>query len=285
MTNPADNSAGVARQGGGLSAIIAGQGALPEILAGALRTAGAPFVLAGIDGFAPEGCDIVFRLERLIPFLDALHDRGVERVVFAGALHRPRLDPALFDPRTAALVPRFLAAMQGGDDAALRVVIALFEEKGFSVVGATDLAPDLLPGAGVLGRVAPDAAAERDAARAARIVAALGAVDVGQAAVVARGICLGVEAIAGTDALLDAVAALPGPLRAGARAGLIYKAPKPGQDRRIDLPALGPETVTRAHAAGLAGVAFQPGGVMLLDRGATVARADSLGLFLWAWAP
>lgn len=281
MTGPGDIGVGAA----GATAIIAGQGALPGLLAGALRAAGVPFVLAGIEGFAPEGCDLVFRLERLIPFLDALRGQGVARVVFAGALHRPRLDPALFDPRTAALVPRFLAAMQGGDDATLRTVISLFEENGFNVLGAGDLLPDLLPAAGVLGRVAPDAGAERDAARAAEIVAALGAVDVGQAAVVARGICLSVEAIAGTDAMLDTVAGLPAHLRAPGRAGLLYKAAKPGQDRRIDLPALGPATVARAHAARLAGIAFQPDGVMLIDRATMVARADDLGLFLWAWAP
>lgn len=269
----------------GLTAIVAGAGALPAIVDGALRSAGRPVLMTGIEDFAPQGCDLVFRLERLVPFIDALHDRAVARVVFAGALHRPRLDPALFDPRTAALVPRFLAAMQGGDDATLRAVIGLFEENGLPVVGAADLVPDLVPGAGVLGRVAPDAATERDAARAAAIVAALGAVDVGQATVVARGICLGVEAIAGTDALLDAVAGLPVDLRVRDRAGLLYKAAKPGQDRRIDLPALGPGTVTRAHAAGLAGIGFQPGGVMLLDRAGMVARADDLGLFLWAWAP
>jgi DUF1009 family protein len=268
-----------------VTAIVAGAGALPLTLAGVLRAAGAPFVLAGVEGFAPEGSDVMFRLERLMPFLDTLHDRGVARVAFAGALHRPRLDPAMFDPRTAALAPRFVAAMQGGDDATLREVIALFEENGLEVVGAADLAPDLLPGPGVLGRVAPDRVAESDAARAAGIVAALGAVDVGQAAVVARGVCLGVEAIAGTDALLDMVAGLPGHLRARGRAGLLYKAAKPMQDRRIDLPALGPGTVARAHGAGLAGVAFQPGGVMVLDLEATVARADDLGLFLWAWAP
>lgn len=285
MAEPAQDGAPPKTETEAPTAIVAGAGALPLALAQALRAADSPFLLTGVEGFAPEECDIVFRLERLMPFLDALHDRGVGRVVFAGALHRPRLDPGLFDPRTAALAPRFVAAMQGGDDATLREVIALFEENGLEVAGAADLAPDLLPGPGVLGRVAPDRAAENDAARAAAIVAALGAVDVGQAAVVARGVCLGVEAIAGTDALLDMVAGLPGHLRARGRAGLLYKAAKPGQDRRIDLPALGPETVTRAHAAGLAGVAFQPGGVMVLDRAATAARADDLGLFLWAWAP
>lgn len=261
------------------TAIIAGAGRLPAILAAALDQ---PLVCA-LDGYVPEGVTVAqnFRVERLVPFLHSLSDAGVERVVFAGAVQRPRLDPALFDPATAQMVPRLLAAMQGGDDATLRAVIGIFEEAGFAVLGAQDVAPDLVPAAAVLAGE-PSAADRQDAARAASIVAALGAVDVGQGAVVAQGLCLAVEALPGTDAMLDWVAQTarrPNPQ--GAK-GVFYKAPKPGQDRRIDLPALGLETLDRADAAGLAGIAFEAGGVILLDRAAMVERAEQLGLFLWA---
>ncbi len=260
------------------TAIIAGSGALPGVLAAALD---APMVCA-LDGFTPSGVavDQVFRVERLVPFLRLLEERGVTQVVFAGAVQRPRLDPSLFDAATAQLVPRLMAAMQAGDDATLRAVIGLFEEFGFAVVGADDIAPDLIAAPGVLvGSLTPRD--EADATRAAAIVAALGAVDVGQGAVVSQGLCLAVEALPGTDAMLDWVAAtrtLPGP------SGVFYKAPKPGQDRRVDLPAIGVETLRRAHAAGLAGVAFAAGGVLLLDRPALEAEAARFGLFLWSRA-
>ena len=273
----------------GRTAIIAGRGRLPMLLCEALEAAGAAPVLAELEGFAVEGAGARpverFRVERLVPFLDRLHDLGVVRVAFAGAVQRPRLEPALFDARTAALVPRLVAAMQAGDDATLREVIALFEEAGFAVAGAAELVPELVPGPGVLGAHAPAEADATDAARAADIVAALGAVDVGQGAVVARGLCLAVEALPGTDAMLAALAALPRPALLPRPAGLLYKAPKPGQDRRIDLPALGPATVAAAVAAGLAGIAFEAGGTLLLDRTEAVAAADAAGLFLWARAP
>ncbi len=266
-------------------AIIAGTGRLPMLLVAALEKAGRPYLLAEIDGF-PVTADRPkerFRIERLALFIDRLHDLGITDVVFAGAVSRPRLDPALFDPFTAALVPRLVAAMQAGDDATLREVIAIFEEDGFAVVGADVIAPDLVPGPGILGRIDPTEADEADVQRAAMIVAALGSVDVGQGAVVAQGLCLAVEALPGTDAMLAEAARhahlRPDPEGAG---GVIYKAVKPGQDRRIDLPALGPDTLRLAHAAGLAGIAFEAGGVMLLDREEMVALADSLGLFLWA---
>ncbi len=261
------------------TALIAGTGALPAALWPHL---GPDAVLAEMEGFPAEvpGVDpIRFRLERLVPLIERLEDLGVTRVCFAGAVRRPRLDPEAFDARTAALVPRLIAAMGQGDDGALRAVIGLFEEFGFTVAGLADLAPDLVPGPGVLAG-APTEAARRDIARAAEIVAGLGALDLGQGAVVAAGLCLAVETLPGTDAMLEFVRqtkAMPG--------GVLYKAPKPAQDRRIDLPAIGPETVARAAAAGLSGIGFEAGGAVLLDRAATLAAADAAGLFLWSRAP
>jgi DUF1009 family protein len=271
------------------TAIIAGQGALPGLLVQSLEAARTPFLIAEMAGFpslVPGQDAIPFRVERLVPFFDQLADAGVTRVCFAGAVRRPRLDPELFDNRTASLVPRLVAAMQAGDDAALRAVIGLFEEFDFEVVGADTLAPDLVPGPGVLtGTVT--AADAQDAARAAEIVAGLGALDLGQGAVVAQGLCLAVETLPGTDAMLDFVALyVEGlrPDRAGAK-GLLYKASKPGQDRRIDLPALGPGTVRAAARAGLGGIAWAAGSVLLLDRTEMMAEAERLGLFLWSRQP
>ncbi len=205
-----------------------------------------------------------------------LSDQGVTEVCFAGAVKRPRLDPSLFDPATAQLVPRMLAAMQAGDDATLREFIAIFEEEGFEIKAIPDLAPALLPGPGLLaGKTTPQD--EADTTRAAEIVAALGAVDVGQGAIVAQGQCLAVEALPGTDAMLAYVATLTRPPK-----GVFYKAAKPGQDRRIDLPTIGPHTMQAAAAAGLAGVAFEAGAVICLNLPLMQAEAARLNLFLWA---
>jgi DUF1009 family protein len=258
-------------------AIIAGTGALPKLVFEALDRKA---VVCGLDGFAVDvaGAES-FRVERLVPFLDNLRDRGIARVVFAGAIQRPRLDPSLFDQNTARLVPQLLGAMQAGDDATLRAVIEIFEDWDLQVVGAHEIAPDLVPEAGILSGMV-SSVDEADAERAATIVAALGAVDVGQGAVVAGGLCLAVESLPGTDAMLG-FAATHHTLKNGAR-GVFYKAPKPDQDLRIDLPAIGVETVRNAAAAGLSGIAWQAGGVMLLDRAAVVQAAETAGIFLWS---
>jgi UDP-2,3-diacylglucosamine hydrolase len=261
-------------------AIIAGTGELPAELLAQLPEA--PLVCA-VEGYPPAGLDpdLTFRVERLVPLLRGLADKGVESVVFAGVVHRPRLDPGLFDPETAALMPRLLPAMQLGDDAILRAVIALFEEFGFAVRGIADCAPALLAEAGVLGAVAPAARLEADAARGAEILHVLAPLDLGQGCVVADGLCLSVETLYGTDAMLAHVAASRD-LREPRSGGVLVKRAKAGQELRIDLPAIGPATIAAAREARLVGICLQAGHAVILRRAETLAAADAAGIALWA---
>lgn len=262
------------------TALIAGTGALPALLV-ARRPDLLVCELEGFPAAVPGADPVRFRVERLVPFLNMLIDRGIRQVCFAGAIRRPKLDLTKFDFRTLTLVPRIKAAMQAGDDATLRAVIALFEERGLAVVGADRIAPDLVAGAGVLSGQ-PSDHDRKDAPRAAAIVAALGAVDVGQGAVVARGLCLAAEALPGTDAMLRFVADTRNPDHRG---GVLFKAPKPGQDLRIDMPAIGPGTIEGAARARLSCICWQAGGVLLLDRDETLRAARAAGIALWGIAP
>jgi DUF1009 family protein len=265
------------------TAIIAGAGALPALLAAQMPQR--PLV-AALDGFTPTGLfpDLHFRVERLVPFLNHLIDQGITRVCFAGAVQRPNLDPSLFDPLTAQMVPRLIAAMQAGDDATLREVLNIFEEFDLKIIAATDIAPNLTAKPGILaGQITAHDRA--DATRAAAITAALGAVDVGQGAVVQAGLCLAVETLTGTDAMLAGVAQISAHLRPHVTRGVYFKAPKPGQDARIDQPTIGPQTLEMVARAGLGGIVFQAGGVILLDQTALIAAANALGLFLWSRDP
>ena len=268
------------------TALIAGRGRLPLLLADRLAREGHDIVLAELEGFenlSSTHDDVLrFRLERLVLYLDRLQDLGVTQAVFAGSVHRPRLDPALIDPATMQILPRIMAAMQQGDDGTLREVIALMGEWGVRVVGAQDICPDLVAAPGILGSHMPKASDKQDAARGFDILRVTEHADIGQACVVARGQCLAVEALPGTDAMLAHLAVLRDTHPALPAGGVFCKAPKPGQDRRIDLPAIGPETVSAVQACGLHGIAFEAGGVLLIDRAEMEARAEALGVFLWA---
>ncbi len=134
---------------------------------------------------------------------------------------------------------------------------------------------------GLLTRFGPDALAMADIRRAAEVARALGAVDVGQGCVVQQGMVLALEAAEGTDAML----ARCGPLARPGPGGVLVKLLKPGQERRTDLPTIGPQTIRNAAAAGLRGVAFEAGSTILAERAAAVAAADAAGLFLLGLDP
>lgn len=261
-------------------AVIAGAGALPAALAA--RTEPVPLICA-LSGFAPDGVtpDLTFRLEHLGSVMQDLRGRGVTEICLAGAIRRPALDPAAIDAATLPLIPIMQKAIGAGDDGALRAVIAMFEHAGFTVRGAHEIAPDLLPPAGVHTAAQPSDSDRVDARRGAEIVAALAAADIGQSCAVMAGQALAVEGVFGTDWMLDSLRNRPA-LQSG---GLLFKAPKPGQDRRADLPVIGPATIDRAAGAGLTGVVIEAGGVMVLDQPATWAQADRMGLFVWVREP
>lgn len=265
--------------------IIAGEGQLPVDLAAAVSQQGRPVILAQMQGHEadnPGGHDVIgFRVERLGALFRALRARCVVDVVMAGSVHRPRIDPLAFDLKTLSMAPLVFRVMKRGDDGLLRAVIAIFERAGFQIRGAHEFLSDLVAQPGSLTKAAPTKAQLADAARARKILTALGPQDVAQACVVARGLCLGIESIYGTDALL-AYVARHRPDRRPETGGVFAKIAKPGQDLRVDMPVIGVSTIEAAGAAGLDGLWLESGRVMILDAAAVRSRADDLGICLWA---
>lgn len=258
-------------------ALIAGRGDLPLRIASVARPA---VILELEDGAAGMPGAKHFRIEHLGSLMSDLGRRGVTEICFAGSVRRPKVDPTAIDDDTMPLVPRILDAIRSGDDTALRTILGLFEERGFKIRAAHELDPTLLPKPGVQTRAQPSERDQDDARRAAAVVAALGGADVGQACCVSAGQALAVEALWGTDWMLASLAEGRRP-RADPSGGLLFKAPKPDQDRRVDLPTIGPGTVSGAAAAELHGVVIEAGGVMVMDFDRTLAAADEAGLFLW----
>lgn len=263
----------------GKLAIIAGAGALPVMLSDA-RPDALRVVFEGVahDMAAPLRTHNVAKLGVLF---DDLLGEGVDQVIFAGAMARPQFNPADFDPLTLSLLPKLQGAFQGGDDAVLRFYISLFEERGMKVVGAHEVLAELAVPEGLYGGPEPSEAQLADAAKATDILLALSPLDVGQGAVVAGGLCLGIETLQGTDALLRFVGETPAHLRRGV-GGVLVKAPKRGQDLRVDMPAVGPQTVRNAAEAGLDGIVVSAGKVLVLQPEETRAALEETGLFLFA---
>lgn len=255
-------------------ALIAGRGELPRAVLAALPKRP---VICALEGSPPDRVtpDHQFALERLGTFLRWLRSQGVTQICMCGSITRPQLDWRRLDLRTAALLPRILRALQKGDDGALRIVIGIFEQSGFEVLAAHEAAPDLLPPAGVATLVRPGPSVSADAILGDRISAEQAKDDLGQSCVLRDGQLIVRETVSGTDAMLRGLAQRP------TQGGVFYKAPKPGQDRRADLPVIGPQTAARCAEAGLKGLVIEAGGVMVLNAADVVRRLDAEGMFLW----
>ena len=261
--------------------ILAGGGPFPGRVAAAAQAAGREVFIVALRGFAEPAVIGSYphqeiRMGAAGEILAALRQQGCTDLVLVGPVRRPSLLDLRPDAEGARILARIGRAAFSGDDGLLASVVRVLGEEGFRVLGAHEVLTEAVGPRGVLGRVQPDAGAMADIARGAAVVRALGAVDVGQGCVVQQGIVLAVEAIEGTDAMLARAAGLarPGP------GGVLIKLVKPGQDRRADLPTIGPATLRAAQAAGLRGVAFEAGGTLLTDRAGCIAAADATGLFL-----
>lgn len=269
-------------------AIIAGRGGLPRRIAEARVSEGLPYLLIVFpgcwDSWMAAHPHRHHEFERVGRLFRELRKCGVTHAVFAGAMNRPRLRYWRADLKSLTIILRAAALLRRGDDAMLRGFAGVFEREGIGMLGAHEiLGGEAVIGPGPLGARTPSLRDRRDAALAARIVAATGALDIGQAAVVANGLCLAVEAIEGTDLMLARVASLPADRRAATAppSGVLFKGPKPGQDRRLDLPAIGPATVAGAAHAGLDGIVAVAGETLLLEAAATRAAANEAGVFVY----
>lgn len=268
-------------------AIVAGGGDLPRRVAEQARRVGRnPFVV-GLKGFVDpalvaefEGPELsVGELGRL---MQLMKKEGCEEMVFAGSLKRPDFASLKLDLKGVQSLPRILAAAKKGDDALLRAVMDVFAEAGFRILGADDVLNDLRVGAGPLGRIAPLPEHWPDIRRAAEVARVSGSLEIGQGAVSCGGLILAVEAQEGTDRMLARIPELVAEIRGTpeARRGVLVKAAKPQQERRIDLPTIGVATVAGADRAGLAGIAVEAGAALVVDRAAVAAAADAAGIFI-----
>ncbi len=265
--------------------LIAGGGSLPDYVYHAAVEKESLGTVIALDPFVPKDKfpeSDRLRLGQFGKMLRRLKSENCTHVCFAGIVKRPdfkRLKPDLKAMRHLAGTIR--AAGQG-DDALMRHVLGLFEQEGFQIIAPQEVCAELMLTEGAIGQVQLTAVHRDDALLACKIAAAIGGLDIGQGAVIARGVTLAVEAQEGTDAMLKRLLELPEELRgtSESRTGVFAKLIKPDQDIRIDLPTLGPETVRHAARAGLAGIVAEAGGAFIIDREETVRIADKEGLFI-----
>ncbi len=263
--------------------IIAGAGALPRTLIQSCQSIGRSFYVVAIEEAADTetveaaGMDHGwFRLGATGKMIDALHAHGVTEVVMAGKVHRPKLTALRPDMKGTKLLARIGSQLLTGDNELLNSIVRFLEEEGLRVVGVDDVVRDLVAPEGLIGSIYPDKRAQGDIELGARIARGIGALDIGQAVIIFNQQVLGVEAIEGTDRLIERCAAL----RPEEKGGVLVKAKKPQQDRRADLPTIGVPTIENLARHGFSGVAVEAGASLIVDRRAVARIADQLGVFI-----
>lgn len=267
--------------------VICGSGTVPFAVADAALRRGRPVVLFALRGWADAPAVERYphhwvALGQLGRFYRLAREENCRDIVLVGGLIRPSILQLRLDWGTLMQMPTIIRSFRGGDDHLLSGLGRMFESAGFRIVGAHEAAPEITAPAGALGQLRPDDAVKDDIGRGFALLAAMSAFDVGQAVVVAGRRVVAIEAAEGTDAMLDRVAAMreAGRITLSTGVGVLVKAPKHRQDRRFDLPSIGPDTVARAARAKLAGIAVVAGATIVAEPQRLVEVADRAGLFV-----
>ena len=260
--------------------LIAGNGRFPLLFAEAARAAGVDVVAVAHEGETPpELADCVpdvtwVHVGELGKIIATFQAAGVTEAVMAGGIYKVG---ALTNIRPDARGLAFIGKLPNlNDDVILRGVARELETEGITIVESTRFLPALVPAAGTLTRVAPDAAQWKDIRLGVAAAKAIGRWDIGQSVVVKRGTVIAVEGAEGTNATIRRAGELAG------SGGVVVKVSKPHQDLRFDVPAVGPDTVTVMHEAGAQVLAVEAGRTLLIERPAFVEQANRYGLVVVA---
>ena len=262
--------------------IIAGQGELPRKLIRHCQKTKRPYFVLAFIGQTEEQTILdsphaLVNLGSVSKAINTLKNEGVTDLVMAGSLHRPSWSEIHPDVKGALWLAK-LATHAFGDDSLFRIITQELEKEGFVIVGAETILGDaLLASHGAMSNAKPKAHNKKDIERGLEVLKALGAVDVGQAAVIQQGMVLGVEAVEGTDQLIKRCKNLKRP----GHGPVLVKIAKPGQDRRVDLPTIGKKTIEQAKESGFEGIAIEAGSVQMIHKDVVIQTADELGLFVY----
>lgn len=270
----------------GSLAILCGGGAFPLEVAGEARRVGREPFLIGVVGTTDSAIEayphLWVRIGEVGKLFAALKERAIAEMVIIGAMTRPEFADLRLDWGAVKRAAGIAQLFRRGDNGLLAGVAAIIEREGVRIVGAHEVAPRLLAPLGKMGGRAASIEDETDIAFGVGLLGVLSAFDAGQGVIVASGRVLAIEAAEGTDSMLARVADMRagGRLRFSGPAGVLVKAPKQGQDLRLDMPAIGPGTIAGSIKAQLRGVAIAAGRVLVLERERCVREADAAGLFV-----
>lgn len=262
-------------------ALVAGAYDLPFFTRDALIRAGWDVFIVGLRGFVDMRLqpDMVVRLGGAGRAIREFRRRGITKLTFVGSLGHPNFSDLRPDLWTFMTLLKIMKHQRGYDSMAVALNKVL-EKQGFEIVAAQDIAPELaFEVEGPQTRVKPSRSDEKNIARAIEVSHTIGAADIG-ASVVVDSQVIAVEAAEGTARMLERVVDMRKNKRKSS--GVFAKMTKPGQDLRIDIPAIGVDTVNAVAAAHLRGIVVNTKTCFVVNKAAVIKRANELGIFILA---
>jgi DUF1009 family protein len=262
-------------------AILAGGGILPQKL---LETCDQKGITAFVVGFEGQTDPLVIqgrshlwtRLGAAGQVIKTLKSHQIKDLVFIGSIRKPTISELRPDMKAAEFFTRAGWRVMSGDNGLLEALRDFLAQEGFRVHGIHTIADNLLTPLGDIGAYGPKGRDWQDIEKGIEVSQQLGALDIGQAVIIQEGVILAVEGAEGTDAMIERTK----PLMRKGRGGVLVKTCKPQQDRNLDLPTIGPQTIQKAGESGLAGVAIHAGHSLLIDPEEVAQIADKHKMFV-----
>ncbi|MDA8675880.1 UDP-2,3-diacylglucosamine diphosphatase LpxI [Alphaproteobacteria bacterium] len=257
--------------------VLAAAGDMPVILINQLRAGGyAPYVVAieaMADAVLPMA-DVTIRLGAAKRIISAFKDAGCQQIIMTGKFIRPSLMQIKPDLTGAKLA---FKALSRSDNDALQLIADFLAGYDIHMADLYTILPDIFAKAGVMIGKAPNKKQQASINKAMAVLDALGNYDVGQAIVIQQQRVLAIEAAEGTNAMIDRAGGnkLPDLLPP-----ILVKMSKRGQNKQLDPPVIGAETITLAAKQGVTMIAIETGAVILADRDDCLATAKRLGVSL-----
>jgi len=267
--------------------IVTGYGALPELIIKDLKKIKIDYCIIFFDRklkkkFSKEN-NIFVEYERISSLLDYLNDKKIKKLMFAGYFERPELNINKFDKSSLEFLNPVIQNLYTGDNNIFNSVINVFEKYGFEIINPTFYSPSLLQGEKVMTLKKPNKKHFNEVRNALRIFNSTSRIDVGQSLVISKGLCLAIETLPGTDAMLSFVEKYRKKLSlANHKSGILFKALKNNQETRIDMPVIGPKTVHKIKKAFLDGIVIQENSVIIINKELTIKLANKHKIFIWS---
>ena len=261
-------------------AIIAGNGSIPFYLVEECENKGREYCLIVIDGHGKELSekykpDFIVSLSKMGKAIKFVKRLNIKDIVMVGGVERPSLRNIMPDLWTAKLLAKLNSSITG-DDSILSSLTKALEKEGFNILAPENIIPSLLCPKGILGKIKPNKNNNKDIINGYKIAKLVGSNDIGQSIVIENGLVLAVEAAEGTDNMIKR----SGLLKKEKKGGVLVKVIKPQQDKRIDRPVIGINTIEEVWSAGLAGIAIEYNEILIISFDEVIAYANKKGLFI-----